>query len=84
MNRIDMVIPCICGSMPVLYVRTCTPGRQEYGAKCPVCGRGCETGVQKTNWSAYTALQEWNKSQARICKAVQAGEESTNETDSNF
>ena len=66
MKRIDKVIPCVCGSMPVIYVQNCIGGKQEYGAKCPVCGRGSETGVKKTNFSAYSALKEWNSTQSRV------------------
>jgi hypothetical protein len=62
-KKIDEVIPCVCGTMPVLHVRNCGNRKQEYGAQCPKCGRGMETGAGKTNWSAYSALKEWNKMQ---------------------
>ena len=66
MKRIESVQACVCGAMPVLHVRNCGTGRQEYGAQCPICGIGSETGVRKTNWSAYSALKEWNDMQRGV------------------
>lgn len=68
MKKIESVETCVCGAMPVLHVRNCGAGRQEYGAKCPICGRGVETGVGKTNWSAYSTLKEWNDMQHGVKK----------------
>ena len=65
MKKIEKVIPCICGTMPVIHVQNCSKSRQEYGCKCPNCGRGSETGI-KTNWSAYSALKEWNEMQEHL------------------